>query len=327
MVDSRLARDHRSPVPERSEHWSRYWGGGPLTSLPQDFQANYDGEIATFWSDCFRALPDTADILDACTGNGAVAWLAAQFAASHGCEFRITAVDAARIEPDLAVAKHASLAPLLSRIEFIGNTPLEEWARPAASLDLIVSQYGIEYCDQQRLAPHLAAMLKPRGALVMLCHAVSSDMLETMRREAADYALVDQARILRIIRSWLDGQLASESLRRRMGRAANRLAPEFRAGRSPLLGNVLALAQRVTASDERALRQNRNVLETTWQQLVSGRGRLEDMLRVNRLMADRRWYQPWLDAGLELERDGELLYRSRHRVGHYFMFRCNRELT
>jgi len=313
-------RPHSQIKSRSHEHWSRYWAGGVLTSLPEDFHGNYDGEIAAFWNRLFSDLEDGATVVDACAGNGALALLAAKFALSHGRDFSISAVDAARISPDRLLETYPSLASLISRVTFIDHTPLEEWVCPSGSLDLIVSQYGLEYCDQSRVAPRLTTMLKSGGRLAMLCHALSSDMLSTMRREADDYDLLEQLRVPRMIQSWLAGQLDSDSFRRRLHQAASRIVPRARASASPLLAYVLGIARRVNTMSEQALRQNRGALDDAWHQLVSGRGRLDDMLRVNQLMADKAWYQPWLDAGLTLADEGELLYKARHRVGQYYIF-------
>ncbi|RFF27290.1 MULTISPECIES: class I SAM-dependent methyltransferase [unclassified Wenzhouxiangella] len=314
------AKPHSRNASRCHEHWSRYWASGVLTSLPEDFRSNYDGEIAAFWNSLFRDLEDGAAVVDACAGNGALALLAAEFALQHDRDWSIFAVDAARISPDRLLESYPSLAPLVPRVTFIDHTPLEEWDCPQNSLDLIVSQYGLEYCEQSRVAPRLTAMLKPGGRLAMLCHALSSDMLSTMSREADDYALLEQSRVPRLIQSWLAGQLDSGGFRRRLHRAASEIVPRARASGSPLLGFVLDVARRVNAMSERDLRHNRGALEDAWQQLVSGRGRLDDMLRVNQLMADKNWYQPWLDAGLTLVDEGELLYKARHRVGRYHIF-------
>ena len=78
----------------QSDHWSDYWSRGSLTSLPQDFAANYDGEVAEFWQGAFSGLDDTGRMIDLCTGNGAIALLAAEYFASEKPDIEIVAVDA-----------------------------------------------------------------------------------------------------------------------------------------------------------------------------------------------------------------------------------------
>ncbi len=313
-------------MPERpsgqaaADHWSTYWARGALTSLPEDFRGNYDGEIADFWHSLLADLPESAEILDACTGNGALALLAAGYAHDHDRSLNITAVDAAHIQPGRAVAEHADLAYLVDRIRFVDRTPLERFEAESARFDLIASQYGLEYCDQPVVAPRLAAMLRPGGRLAMLCHALDSDMLATMRAEAGEYRQLDELRVSRVLAAWLSGQLASADFRRRLGRAGRELTARHQRKPSALYGYVLAMIRHVGAVDEAGLKASRGALDDARAQLDSGRARLEDMLAANRLMSDPNWYHPYREAGLELVDDGALRYRQRHHVGHYYVF-------
>ena len=72
-----------------------------MTSLPQDFTANYDGEVAEFWSTAFKEIPEQGSMIDLCTGNGAIALLAAEQVSKSGHLFEITAVDAAVMSPQV----------------------------------------------------------------------------------------------------------------------------------------------------------------------------------------------------------------------------------
>jgi SAM-dependent methyltransferase len=308
-------------VAPASDHWSSYWARGALTSLPDDFRANYDGEIAAFWQNSFEALPPDAAILDVCTGNGALALLAAEFSKRHGRAFDITALDAARIDPAAAVENLPDLKELLESIHFVDQTPLERFQPAPASLDLVTSQYGIEYCDQSLAAQRVAEWLKPAGQLVMLCHALSSDMLKTMQVEQRDYQRLDELRLLRTLKAWLGKQLDSVELRRRFGRAGRELMPVYQRSRSPLLAFALGMIEQVVQWDESNLRARHDQLAAAHAQLQGGSDRLADMLRVNRMMDDPRWFEVYIEAGLELTDQGALQYRGQHHVGHFFRFR------
>jgi ubiquinone/menaquinone biosynthesis C-methylase UbiE len=303
-----------------ADHWSGYWSRGPLTSLPEDFRANYDGEIAAFWHRCFADLPNPASILDVCTGNGALALLAAEFARAHQHEFRIRAVDAARIQPRLAAERDPALTGLVDRIEFIPETPLESFDCEPSSLNLVMSQYGIEYCDQAEAANRVARWVRPGGQFVMLCHALDSDMLSTMQREHREYQRLDELRLARVLGHWLDGQMSSPDLRARLQRIGRQLLPEYQRARSPLLGYALGVIQQLLQLDEAGLRARRSMVTDAQLQLRGGLDRLDDMLRVNRMMADPDWYRPYLDAGLVLDDDGPVLYQGQHHAGHYYRF-------
>ena len=304
-----------------SDHWSQYWSRGPLTSLPEDFQGNYDGEIASFWAERFQRLPTRARLLDVCTGNGALALLAAEHAHCHDMRFEITAVDAARIRPDLIASHRPDLAEALASIQFVSETPMERFHADAESFDLVMSQYGIEYCDQSAVAPIVASMLKPGGELALVCHASSSDMVKTMQRELLEYQRLESLSLDRSLSAWLKGQLDSGRLRERLVRVGQSIYPAFQSSRSPLFGFVLQAINQLARLDERGLRQQRDGMEHLLSQLQGGRQRLDDMLRVNRLLESEDWFQPYLDAGLVQVDHGDLLYRQQHHAGRWFIFR------
>ncbi|MEE4296339.1 MAG: class I SAM-dependent methyltransferase [Wenzhouxiangella sp.] len=302
------------------DHWSAYWARGALTSLPDDFASNYDGEIAEFWFAEFARLPDPSAILDACTGNGALAFLAAAYAQDHKRDIAVTAVDAARIDPQKAVASNTRLKDLPARINFIAGTPIEQFSAEANSFDLVASQYGLEYCDSELAAGRLVNLIKPKGRLVMLAHALESDMFTTMRAEAAEYERLDELKIGLLLRSWLSGQLGSPDLRRRLQRSGDALADDYRRHPSDLFRYVLLMIRHVVRADEAELKRSRPALQDTSDQLRAGQSRLADMLAANGRLADPAWYQPYLDAGLVLTADGGLTYQQQHHVGHYYAF-------
>lgn len=311
--------DKASPM----DHWSRYWGSGAITSLPQDFRANYDGEIAAFWYEQFKKAPQGAHLLDACCGNGALAFLAAEYSADRKLDFSIIALDAAEINPGSAVHAHGISPALVSRVQFIQQTPLEEWSGKERSLDLIISQYGIEYCDQEQIAPQLAKTLKAGGRLAMLCHADSTDIRATMRAEANDYAHLDQLQILTLLWRWSEEQLDSDELRHGLKAASRQMEGDLRIRQSPLMRNVSGMLRHLLAMSDDMLQRNRDAVRSTCQELESGRSRLEDMIQVHTRVARKAWYRPWIDAGLVPESQGELLYRNRHHVGCYYTFYCS----
>jgi SAM-dependent methyltransferase len=306
--------------PESIDHWSAYWARGALTSLPEDFSSNYDGEIAEFWFAEFARLPDPSAVLDACTGNGALAFLASVYGQDQSREIAVTAVDAARIDPTKAVESNSRLKDLPARIKFVDNTPIEQFEAEPNSFDLVASQYGLEYCDSERAAGRLVGLLKPKGRLVMLAHALESDMLQTMRAEDAEYQRLDELKIGPLLRSWLSGQLGSPDLRRRLQRAGDALASDYQHHPSDLFRYVLMMIRHVVRADEAELRRARPALQDTSDQLRAGRARLNDMLAANQRLADPAWYQPYLDAGLLLTADGALKYKEQHHVGHYYAF-------
>jgi SAM-dependent methyltransferase len=301
--------------------WSSYWASGALTSLPQDFQANYDGEIAEFWRQQADRAPDGASVLDVCTGNGAVALIIARAAQVLGKHFRITAVDAAEVQPRRVRERHPQWAGLVDRIRFVGGRPFEGIAVAPASVDLIVSQYGIEYCDWQRAAEQCARLLKPGGRLALISHSPDSDMLETMRAERAEYRVLAELELEGVIGAYLKGSGAAGDARAALESLRDALISHPRARDSALLGYALELVGGVLRMPRAQLQQQRPAVMQACRQLEDGRARLDQMLAVNQRLLDHPdWSEVFIEAGLEQLARGPLAYGGAHRVGEQLVF-------
>ncbi len=308
--------------PSGSDHWSVYWARGAVTSLPEDFAANYDGEIREFWCAQFDHVPDGGRILDVCTGNGAVALLAAEAIGTRERKPEVLAVDAAAIRPEVVAERFPAQAPFIESIRFIPNTRFEALDLEDASVDLISSQYGIEYCDLERAAHKAARLLRPGGRLAMVCHAVSSDMLRTMEVEHRDYRQLDRLQLLERVQAFLDGELDTERFCRAMERVRAELKGHGRTGHSPLLRYAMNMVETTISMPASAVGQARAHYRDFVLQMTSGRDRLADMLRVNRLVGEsERWFEVFERAGLALVDSGRIRYQARHDVGQFVVLR------
>jgi ubiquinone/menaquinone biosynthesis C-methylase UbiE len=164
-----------------SEQWSRYWRGDSVTTFARQFNSNYDGEFAEFWNAQFAALNDGASIADLATGNGAIALLAAQYARRHGRRFSILGLDYSEIDPARVLATHDELAPLLNDIEFRGGMRIEATGLDDGSVDLLTSQYGFEYAEQDAAIAEALRVLVPGGRIALILHHSESRVVELAR--------------------------------------------------------------------------------------------------------------------------------------------------
>ena len=169
-------------MPETSI-WNDYWHFDRLSSVDDLAETNYREEVAGGWKSFFSSLPDGASILDLCTGNGAIAVMAAEAGRRGGKHFRIVGADAADINPCLYVTKQRDE---LAAIEFRPATPIEKLPWPAASFDAVVSQYGIEYSDLSLSIPELARVVAPNGKARLILHAAEGAVVERSKRAIAD---------------------------------------------------------------------------------------------------------------------------------------------
>lgn len=302
-----------------ARHWSAYWASGFLTSLPDDFKANYDREIASFWSRQLEQVPASGHVLDVCTGNGAVALLAAGFSFSGGHGFDITAADAAHIDHHALLARYPQQQRWLGDIRFLGASPLETLDLPAASFDLITSQYGIEYTRLPEAAARVEQLLKPGGRLAMICHASNSEMLTTMQRERAEYAWLEANGLFDML--VVDSDRDALALASKAGLLVARLRRQPGAAQSALYGSIMRLLEDLQSHGPDAVWAREAGLRQYAQALRMALLRLEDMLRVNQLASDQPdWYRVFEHAGLQLEGEGEVRYLGRHHAGNWYVF-------
>ena len=231
-------------------HWSDYWSTGALTSLPQDFVFNYDGEVAEFWQRQFGELSPGAQVLDICTGNAPIALIGGRVVCRPDCRpedycHRRRPTGPRADWPAAAAGRRiAGNYRIEGAITEVESLPFDDqW------FDLITSQYGLEYCNMEQAGPELARVLKPGGCLAVLAHAADTAIVETMAAESSDYASLRDSGLFKVLRSWESGQLADPDLPRRLEPLLRRLASQAqRAGASPLLGQVVQFHGRVDSA-------------------------------------------------------------------------------
>lgn len=305
----------------RRRSWSRYWASGALTSLPEDFRANYDGEIRAFWRARCAELPDGGRVLDVCTGNGAVALLMAEGMVALGRSAQITAVDLADIQPHRIRQRFPALAEFIDRIRFVGQRPFEEIDLESNSQDLVVSQYGIEYCEPDAAARQCARLLKPHGRLALITHATDSAMRSTMAEEQQQYQVLVDSRMFESTRAWKQGGIDADEYRRSLAEVDSIIRRQANAAASPLFAYALGLCRQVGQWSANQLAAQKGPILEAVEQLEDGRSRLEQMMAVHRLLETPRGFASYFEqAGLALNEHGPLKYRATHAVGHYFLF-------
>lgn len=298
------------------DHWARYWQSGARHSLPHDFSGNYDREVATFWNAQFSKVSSGGGVLDVCTGTGAIALLARD--AFSDDSVRISAVDGAAVDLSTLDQIWPDRVGDLKDIEFVFGCPLERLDElgPKGPFDLVTSQYGLEYCDLAVVAPMVTTVLKPDGCLAMLTHASTSEMAGTMAEEAADYQRLEDQGYFKLLSSWSKNQLSGQDLAKRLQKVAQALLPLYQRSQSPLLAQVLESTQVALSQPVGQLMSQRQHAAVYLDQLAHAKARLEDMLRVTRLVGeDASWLQPFIDQGLRLVEQSEIRVGGEHLAG------------
>jgi ubiquinone/menaquinone biosynthesis C-methylase UbiE len=304
-----------------SSHWSNYWKGGNLTSLPQDFQENYDGEIALFWKNAFNELEPQSEVLDLCTGNGAIALLAASFSEENHRNLKITAIDAAKVEIKNLSSKYTHLEDLLMSINFISECRVEDISLSSDSFDLITSQYGIEYCDWVSTANQISRLLKPGGKLVFISHANSTDILSYMKHEQTEYNEIQKMGFFRCLESYFKNKASFKETIRSLKKINKSLVKFNRKINSSLYAGILNFLNHLINIDKKRFIELQDEIRLFYHQHIYAYARLEDVLAVSKKINDNPdWYLTFEEHGLKLEDSGEILQSGVHNAGKYYKF-------
>ncbi len=292
-----------------SEHWTGYWEQGMMTSLPTDFEVNYDREIQQFWYEHFEKLPVNAKILDVCTGNGAIALLATEYSAEYNKSFAVTATDAAQVNIEALLKHFPEKQELLQKINFKDQIALEEFSANKESFDFISSQYGIEYCDWPKVSNKLASWLKPSGSMVFLSHAIDTRILELSQN---DYGLLDSVNFSKRIKELVDKNAEQKELQGYIVMLGQVLSISKLSQVSPTIKPLFESCKFVMTANDEEFGKNKNQLFSYFNSILWGRARFMDLLEVhNKLSKDPKWFQIFAVDGVKLVGESRVSFQGK----------------
>lgn len=228
-------------VAERAASWSRYWQQGHLHSCGTSFDGNYAGEVRAFWARAADGLAPAAQVLDLCSGNGALPRLLLEL--RPDAPPRIDAVDLAAIAPDwlgrLPPAQQAN-------VRFHAGTAVERLPLSDRSVDLAVSQFGLEYADGPAALQELRRVLRPGGRVALIVHADDSLIARHAREELGHLDWLVDAAALPALAERMLGPVSQSTTA--AGRATLQADPEANALRRRFNEALQALERRAAGS-------------------------------------------------------------------------------
>jgi ubiquinone/menaquinone biosynthesis C-methylase UbiE len=145
-----------------------------ITSFGAMFQNSYDHDIRDFWHQQLDV--DCKNIVDLACGNGALVWIADEIRNPSGKKrTHITGVDIANIKPFKILGKKAKRYPM---IKFIANTSIDDLPFDDGSIDIVISQYGLEYSILDTTIPEIARVLTANGKMCFVMHDEYSAIIQ-----------------------------------------------------------------------------------------------------------------------------------------------------
>ena len=159
---------------QRRAAWQDYWTRGALQS--SGGAPGYIGAIRDYWLGALAPLPADSRVLNLGCGNGALERL---FRDVPGPRF--VSVDLAEVGPEWL----DGLSPQArARFEFHGGTDMEALPLEAASVDAVVSQYGLEYARPEPAWVEIRRVARPGARLALLLHHADSLLARSAAGEA-----------------------------------------------------------------------------------------------------------------------------------------------
>lgn len=312
------------------EQWDRYWAYGGLHSFSQVTDGNYRGAIAEFWRERFHELADGMHVADIATGNGAVALLALETADAAGIGIEVSGVDLANIDPVKSVGDDA-LRQSLGRIRFHPRTAAEHLPFGDASVDMVCSQYGLEYGDLPAAVREIGRVCGESATVALVLHHALSQPLQATAEEIShlDFVLDDaklwlHARnLLRALAEQKGGTSAKVARKQRaLNEALQRI--QRKAGEVPnprmLLGPTNYIREILSMVGRTPFTKLLELLEETRQRVFANRRRLADMQQAALSETDLRSLEQRLEAeGFATRDSGPLHEHDGGLLGWYLV--------
>lgn len=189
-------------TPEQlDQNWSNYWQGRTAAQSGTALVGiENHPEIQAFWIDSIADYPKNTCALDLACGAGTVAKIL------DGQGFTdITGLDisAAAIE-----VLQQSLPNVSAYISSADNTPFE-----SAQFDLIVSQYGFEYGDFEKVIPEIARVLTPGGRFLALSHKAEGAIHREVSQQLEEIKAILQTGFIDAARGIFEVAMTNTSFR------------------------------------------------------------------------------------------------------------------
>ncbi len=313
--------------------WLQFWRHGSVTTFERSGNPNYDGEIREFWDRQFATLTREARVVDLATGNGAVAFLAAEYSVKHDMRFAIEALDKAGIDPEQHAGHAEAVRQWLGQVRFRGNAPNERTGLDSDSVDLVTSQYGFEYGDPAASAREVVRILKPGGRIALITHHATSVLVREAREGLEQNRLcLGRERLLekagQVVEAMTSASSAfeqrllrrdgkAEHLRRKLNASVDRVQQQAAGFRDPGAG-IGFILQGLSAAFASGMEvsQRRETIRRLKESCAAYQRRMEDLLAATPSEEEfERLLERLRGAGIAVEGWFPLIYRGERLMG------------
>ncbi|MFT2089557.1 class I SAM-dependent methyltransferase [Paraglaciecola sp. 2405UD69-4] len=156
--------------------WDIYWQSGHKESCISDSYDALSNTIRNIWIEAAKHLTHKVEILDLATGNGSVPRILSKLCTNT----KIIGVDRANVFP-LNNEQNSNA------IELIPNIDITDLPFSKNRFDLVTSQFGFEYADENLALPQVYKVLKEGGSFRFISHHSNSKIVTMNNRKLYEF--------------------------------------------------------------------------------------------------------------------------------------------
>jgi len=164
-----------------TSQWSNFWAQGHVTTFGQFFAGGYSGAIALWMKRATSQYEADDRIVDIGCGNCAVlTYLLEDHERLH-----YIGIDSA----DVVINEEAKtrLERTSFTAELLSPVPAEATGLPEASIDAVISIYGVEYADLSQASSEIGRICTPTARINFLMHHADSQISEMSARALREF--------------------------------------------------------------------------------------------------------------------------------------------
>ena len=176
--------------------WDRLWVSQSGGALRDSDPANV--ALEDFWTKIFSKYSGKLNVLDIACGNCVLAGYIDKAVEESGGKINYVGVDKALIDPPPS-SRFKNLYP-----EFFPNQAIEEASFETAKFDLIISQFGFEYCDRERITELASSWIRPGGRMILIVHSSASAITLASKQVIEQLRLLEECALVPLIYRLLD---------------------------------------------------------------------------------------------------------------------------
>ncbi len=151
----------------RQHVWTRYWEKNLIDSCSAGVESK-DSEINSFWVGVSEKVSSGNNILDLCSGNGALIKKLKSSEQKNNLEnINYIGIDLSTLIPE-TLKREFTGDP--TKLNYLAGVDIENTTLPNDSVDMVVSQFGLEYSNIEKSIPEISRVLEAKGSVHLVLH-------------------------------------------------------------------------------------------------------------------------------------------------------------